>query len=90
MMTVVTHCTEQDLEGSTIPQLIVWSETADCAQTLSSILDDIDDQLAVMQGWLEAHGRPLEVSHTCISNNTITSNFHTYLCSGNQYGDSAL
>ncbi|KAG5177259.1 exocyst complex component Sec3-domain-containing protein [Tribonema minus] len=39
----------ENLEGSTIPQLIRWSETEDSAQTLVSILDDIDDQLAVMQ-----------------------------------------
>eukprot|EP00611_Tribonema_gayanum_P024696 TRINITY_DN54_c3_g4_i1.p1 TRINITY_DN54_c3_g4~~TRINITY_DN54_c3_g4_i1.p1 ORF type:complete len:987 (-),score=317.17 TRINITY_DN54_c3_g4_i1:114-2939(-) len=51
----------ENLEGSTIPQLIRWSETEDSAQTLVSILDDIDDQLAVMEGWLEAHGRPLQV-----------------------------
>lgn len=51
----------EELEGSTIPQLIVWSETEDCAARLCSILDDIDDELAVMEGWLEGHGRPLEV-----------------------------
>eukprot|EP00903_Cladosiphon_okamuranus_P005971 g5895.t1 len=50
----------EDLEGSTIHQLIAWSEKTDEAETLISLLDEVDEQLQVMEGWLEQHGRPLE------------------------------
>eukprot|EP00752_Nemacystus_decipiens_P018748 g16809.t1 len=50
----------EDLEGSTIQQLIAWSEKTDETETLISLLDEVDEQLQVMEGWLEQHGRPLE------------------------------
>ncbi|CAM9775071.1 unnamed protein product, partial [Laminaria digitata] len=48
------------LEGGTIQQLIAWSEKTDETETLISLLDEVDQQLQVMEGWLEEHGRPLE------------------------------
>jgi hypothetical protein len=51
----------EQLESSTIEKLIIWSEKADEAETLTSILDSIESQLSVMDSWLEEHGRPLEL-----------------------------
>ncbi|CAM9544046.1 unnamed protein product [Ascophyllum nodosum] len=54
------------LEGGTIQQaraqtlLIAWSKKTDETETLISMLDEVDQQLQVMEGWLELHGKPLE------------------------------
>ncbi|CBJ27024.1 conserved unknown protein [Ectocarpus siliculosus] len=50
----------EGLEGSTIHQLIAWSEKTAETETLISMLDEVDQQLQVMEGWLEQHGKPLE------------------------------
>ncbi|CAM9894186.1 unnamed protein product, partial [Sphacelaria rigidula] len=41
-------------------QLIAWSEKTTETETLLSLLEEVDKQLEVMEGWLEEHGRPLE------------------------------
>ncbi|CAM9210366.1 unnamed protein product [Discosporangium mesarthrocarpum] len=50
----------ETLEGGTIQQLIAWSEKTDETETLISLLDEVDEQLQVMEEWLEQHGQPLE------------------------------
>ncbi|CAM9355626.1 unnamed protein product [Chrysoparadoxa australica] len=49
-----------NLEGSTIEQLIVWSDDVSETQNLTAVLDQLNSQLVVMEDWLETHGKPLE------------------------------